>query len=232
MLHTVRSKLTYPYVVSTLALFVALGGGAYALDGKNGVNSGDVKNNTLTSKDQKNGKGTKGVDVADNSLKGADVDESSLSQVPSAANANHANSAGSADVAGAVLTKVGPGDPGVQSPASTGFFNVVSLGVPAGKYVLLGKASIDNDDPAAIDQLDCRILVGSIEDRVIDALEVQTAVDDDTDTIALNLPVSLGAAGNANLQCNNPAGGAGDLEVHYGRITALPVSSVTTVAFP
>jgi hypothetical protein len=97
MLQRFRSKLTYPYLVSTLALFVALGGGAYALDGKNTVNSGDVKNNTLTSKDQKDGKGTKGVDVTDNSLKGADVDESSLSQVPSAANANNANHANNAD---------------------------------------------------------------------------------------------------------------------------------------
>ena len=97
MLRTLRSKLTYPHVVSTIALFIALGGGAYALDGQNRVNSGDVKNNTLTSKDQKDGKGTKGVDVANNSLKGADVDESSLGKVPAAANADNAAHATNAD---------------------------------------------------------------------------------------------------------------------------------------
>ena len=45
MLQTVRSRLTYANVVATGALFVALGGGAYALTGapdRNGVYHGCV----------------------------------------------------------------------------------------------------------------------------------------------------------------------------------------------
>jgi hypothetical protein len=66
-------------VISTIALFVAIGGVAGALPGKNSVDSGDIKNNQVRSKDLK-----------DNNVKGVDVRESSLGIVP---NADHANTA-------------------------------------------------------------------------------------------------------------------------------------------
>ncbi len=53
MLTKLRSKLTYPYIVSTLALFLALTGGAFALQGKNTVDSGDIKKNNVKSSDIK-----------------------------------------------------------------------------------------------------------------------------------------------------------------------------------
>lgn len=61
--------------LALLALFVALGGTAYA--GAT-FDSGDVQNNSLKSVDLKNGKGVKGVDVAKNTIKAGDVDEPSL----------------------------------------------------------------------------------------------------------------------------------------------------------
>jgi hypothetical protein len=235
MLDKVRSKLTYPYVASTLALFLALTGGAFALQGKNTVDGGDIVKNSVKSSDIKSPNGVKSGDIADNKVTGTDVEESSLGKVPSATNADtatNATNATNAVVAGDVLTKVAPGDPGVPSPAGAGFFDVVNLALPTGSYVIMGKASIDNDNAAAVDQLDCRILVNTDEDRIIDALEIQSAADDDTDTIALNLPVTITSPASAILQCNNPIGGAGDIEVHFGRLTALPVRSVTSVAFP
>ena len=66
-------------VIACVALFVALGGGAYAATQ---ITSQDVKNNSLLSLDLKDGGGVKGVDVKNNSLKGADIDESSLGTVP------------------------------------------------------------------------------------------------------------------------------------------------------
>lgn len=74
----IRSKLSFANVVSMIALFVALGGGAYAAAK---VNSAAVQNNTLKSTDLKNKKAVKGIDVVDNSLSGADVNEGSLSGV-------------------------------------------------------------------------------------------------------------------------------------------------------
>ena len=70
-------RLSYSNVISTLALFLALGGSAVALEGKNSVDSGDVKNNTLKSADVKDD-ALKGVDVKDGTLKGVDVKDETL----------------------------------------------------------------------------------------------------------------------------------------------------------
>ncbi len=51
-----RSKLTYANVMATLAVFIALGGGAYAVSlAKNSVKSKQIKNGAVKSKDVGNG---------------------------------------------------------------------------------------------------------------------------------------------------------------------------------
>ncbi len=61
-----RRYLTYPHVVSTLALFVALGGSAWALS-KNSVGSKQIKSNAV-----------KVAELADNSVTSAEVANGSL----------------------------------------------------------------------------------------------------------------------------------------------------------
>src|SRR3954451_12065637 len=97
----IRSHLSYANVMATVAVFVAVGGGAYAASrapnnsvdsaaiinrqvkkpdlARNSVKSGRVGDGSLTS--------TAG---GDDSLQGADILESSLGTVPSAADATHA----------------------------------------------------------------------------------------------------------------------------------------------
>jgi hypothetical protein len=90
-----KLRLSYANVVSTIALFLVLGGGAYAalhlkknsVKSRNIVN-GQVKNQDLAANAVRGGK------VKDDSLGGNDVDESSLGEVPQAA---QAGSAGIAD---------------------------------------------------------------------------------------------------------------------------------------
>jgi hypothetical protein len=60
--------------LALLALFVALGGTAYAATE---IRSRDIKNSTIVSKDVKNGTLT-GSDVKDDRLTGADIDEATL----------------------------------------------------------------------------------------------------------------------------------------------------------
>jgi hypothetical protein len=74
--------------IGYVALFIALGGGAYALQGRNTVDSRDIINGQVRSSD-----------VKDNGLTGNDVNESALGQVPSAVSADSAKSAKSADSA-------------------------------------------------------------------------------------------------------------------------------------
>jgi hypothetical protein len=95
-----RQHLTFANVVSVIALFIALGGGAYALTRapKNSVVSKSIKNGQVKKRDlAKNA--VNGARVVDNSLSGADINESSLGQVPTALTASHADSADHADSA-------------------------------------------------------------------------------------------------------------------------------------
>ena len=73
--------MTFANVTSLLALFVALGGGAYAATQlpANSVGARQLKNNAVTS--QK---------IKDRTIAGADIDKSKLGQVPLAANARNA----------------------------------------------------------------------------------------------------------------------------------------------
>lgn len=83
-----RGKLTYANVMSTIAVFIALGGAtAFAATqlAKNSVGTKQIKKNAVT-----------GAKVKDNSLTGADINAATLGTVPKATNASSASKADSA----------------------------------------------------------------------------------------------------------------------------------------
>jgi hypothetical protein len=87
-------KLTYSNVVSTLCLFVLLGGGAYAATKlpKNSVGARQLKKNSVT-KAKIRANAVTGAEVADGSLSGADIAASTLGVVPRAEAASSAGTA-------------------------------------------------------------------------------------------------------------------------------------------
>src|SRR3954453_2385424 len=92
---------TYAGVTATLALFIALGGGAYAAATlpANSVGARQIKKNAVERAKLKNN-AVDASKVLDNSLTGADVKESTLEKVPLSAtadNATHAAAAGALD---------------------------------------------------------------------------------------------------------------------------------------
>lgn len=72
MLSRLIQSLSFANVASALALFVALGGTAWALQA-NSVTSRHIVNNTVRSVDVKDGRGVRGVDVVDDSLSSTDI---------------------------------------------------------------------------------------------------------------------------------------------------------------
>jgi hypothetical protein len=73
-----RERLTFANVMSVVAVFIALGGGAYAVSlGKGDVKAKNIATNAVRSKHLKA-----------NTATGADIDESTLDTVPSADDAN------------------------------------------------------------------------------------------------------------------------------------------------
>jgi hypothetical protein len=67
MLKRIKGQMNAATILSVVALFFALGGGAYALKGKNKIDKNDLKANVVKSKH-----------VAGNALGGADINEGSL----------------------------------------------------------------------------------------------------------------------------------------------------------
>jgi hypothetical protein len=95
-----RKHLTYANVVSTLCLFLALGGVAYAGTklAKGSVGTEQLKAETVT-KPKLHPNSVNSKKVVNGSLTGEDIASSTLGKVPSATNAEHATTANSADTA-------------------------------------------------------------------------------------------------------------------------------------
>jgi len=96
----VLSKLTYSNVVSTLCLFLLLGGGAYAAIKlpKNSVGTKQIKNGAVTEAKLANGAVT-GEKVQNGSLTGTQINASTLGTVPNSTHANTADQATKATTA-------------------------------------------------------------------------------------------------------------------------------------
>lgn len=71
----IRRHLNYANVTATMALFVALGGGAYAVTS---VDSRDIANDSVKSVDLKNRRAVRGKDVKRNAITGRQISESTL----------------------------------------------------------------------------------------------------------------------------------------------------------
>jgi hypothetical protein len=96
-----RPSFTYANVIATLALFLALGGGAYAATQlpKNSVGSKQLKKNSVTA--AKIQKGAVDPSKIGGTLNGSQVDASSLGTVPKATHATSATTATSSNHADA-----------------------------------------------------------------------------------------------------------------------------------
>jgi hypothetical protein len=92
-----RKHLTYANVVSTICLFLALGGAAYAGTklAKGSVGTEQLKAEAVT-KGKLHPNSVNSKKVVNGSLTGEDIDAATLGKVPNATNAEYANNAGSA----------------------------------------------------------------------------------------------------------------------------------------
>lgn len=70
-----RRHLTYANITATVALFVALGGSAFAISN---IGSKDIRNNAVRSADLRNGRAVGGRDVIRNALGAPAINEKSL----------------------------------------------------------------------------------------------------------------------------------------------------------
>lgn len=194
-------------MISTIALIVAMSGAAYAaLVGKNTVGATQIKANAVRTAEVKNG-----------SLLSADFSDDQLPAGPQGPQ----GPAGPSDAFHTFDNGI------IEAPAGFGYFNVASLPLGPGRYVILAKASIENDNPADLGVvITCRLAAGAIEDRSSVGLQDSDLLNDFGD-VALQLAVTLNATTTVNLECTNGGGSAGDTDVDHRRITAIRVASLS-----
>jgi uncharacterized iron-regulated membrane protein len=135
-----RPRATYANVTATLALFVALGGGAYAANAlpPNSVGFKQIKKDAVVTAKIKNN-AIKGSKVLDNSLTGADINEASLAKVPSAALADSASRAAAAAAVDKVTYKTATGSAAASSAA-----NAATATCDSGQHVVGGGVKLDS----------------------------------------------------------------------------------------
>jgi hypothetical protein len=142
-----RFRPRYANVTSTLALFVALSGGAYAAASLPARSVGPAqlkKDAVVRAKIKSNA--VNGSKVAGNSLSGADIDESTLAKVPAAALADGAGHANSAAALDKITYKSATGS------APAGSVGSATAGCDAGQHVIGG--GVKADDPANLIAVD------------------------------------------------------------------------------
>jgi hypothetical protein len=210
-------------VVALVALFVSLGGVSYGV-ATGFIDSRELKNNTVSTKDLKNND-IRGGDVRSNSLTGSDINESKLGKVPTAGTADsatNATTAGQAGVAGKVFQAFR--DQEILLPTTATVTTVLSLDVPAGTYLILGKAWLNNNGAASA-RTECQTVAGTdVDVQFVGTSE--NARNDDVTPWTNSLVHTFPAAGTILLQCT---GNANQLAVEDRKIQAVQVREISSV---
>jgi hypothetical protein len=207
----------YANVTATMALVVALGGSAYAA-------------NTIRSSDIKNGQ-VKRVDLANNAVTSGKVRNGTLLSKDFKSGQIPAGPRGATGAIGASGPKGDKGDTG-PSDAFQAFRDVISppplpdaatttlvtLPLPAGKYVVLGKLDFDGSGTVT-----CRLRAGGDSDRML-----STATGIGGFNCNMQLVHEFAAAGSAILEIDTPA--ASGVRGGDAKVTAIRVGSLSNTA--
>jgi hypothetical protein len=153
----IRTRLTYANVMASVALFVALGGVSYAALS---IGSRQIRNNSVRSMDVRNGT-LRGLDIRLDTVDGTRVNESSLGEVPSAANARQAQQADQAANADRAATAATADRAGIAERAGTAGFAASadtidgrSAACPVGTRFYLGQCFETNARPGEGDSFE------------------------------------------------------------------------------
>lgn len=159
-----RKHLSFANVLSLVALFVALGSGAYAASK---IGSGDIKNNAVKSKHIKNDQ-VKSKDVKDENLKGKDVKDGKLTGDDVGDGSLTGDDVGGDSLGGDQIDESTLGKvPSAESASPPAYARVV------------GNGDVDNDRSKGVDDADVT-LVGSVfcfSDLEFTPTHVQATVD-------------------------------------------------------
>ncbi len=202
-----RRHLTYANVAATLALFLALGGAAYAATRlpRNSVGSAQLKKGAVTA--SKIAKGTR------KQLRGERGPAGAQGQVGKTGARGAKGATGAAGAAGGN----GPAYEvfGSGKAIATSGGAVLATNLAAGAYVVTADLTVES---SAATTVTCTLNGGGEAVGFVEAGKPTS--------LSLSVTRNLGAAGNATLSCAAPAGAA----AKYADLIATQVKSVSRVA--
>jgi hypothetical protein len=202
----IRKHLTYANVVATTALFIALGGGAYAVSN---VTSGEIKNDTIKSADLRDRKAVKGADVKRDALGGKEIAERSL------------DASGFLPVAGE--------EPGACDPSSTAFVDCAAVTVNLHRRSrILGIATGGQRSEGSQASAECEIRIDGTPTPI--SANPGEAASSNTSALATNgfartvVTPELVASGShqISLACNESDG---DVRIQHPTIAAIAIAT-------
>jgi hypothetical protein len=209
-------------LVALVALFVSLGGVSYGV-ATGFIDSRELKNNAVSTKDLKNNDIRSG-DVRNNSLKGADIANRSLGSVDFRAGELPAGATGPTGPRG-------PSNAFVADESDDSFTEVATtrtvlgrLNVPAGKYVIFAKATLNNN--AAQASWDCDLTAGTSQDATGGGA-LQVGTPDDREILTLSVSHEFAAPGTVELACSASLSGNAGMVV----INAIQVETLSKTGF-
>lgn len=200
MLRKLTTRISPASCLAMVALFVALGGGAYAAAGQ--IGTSDIKNGAVTKVKIKK-EAVTGAKIKNDAVTGAKVKESSLGIVPDASKLAGKAPSGfeSKGFGGNSDTKF------VAVPKST-VTNVATQALPAGTYLVLARGGVNNNSGEEVDagEISCSLSAGGVSQLVDFGALAKNGLAGDREEFELFLIATLPADGQATLSCDADSG--------------------------
>jgi hypothetical protein len=198
MIRKLTTKISPASCLAMVALFVALGGGAYAAAGK--IGSSDIKAGAVTKAKIKK-EAVTGPKIKQDAVTGAKVKESTLGTVPDAAKL-------AGKEPGAFESKGfgGNGDSPFVNLLPSSVTEVASQELPAGTYLVLARGGLNNNSTEAIPLgQECTLAAGGTSEKIQFTGLAKNGAPGDREEFSLFIVATLPAPGKAVLSCETDA---------------------------
>jgi hypothetical protein len=212
-------------VVALIALFVSLGGVSYGV-ATGFIDSRELKNNAVSTKDLKNND-IRSRDVRNNALTGGDIADRSLLGKDFKAGELPKGDTGATGPRGPSDAFVADESDDSFTPVATTRTELGTLSVPAGKYLIFAKATLNNND-ASVASWNCDLTAGTSQDATGGGALPVGAATDDREILTLSVSHEFAAPGSISLGCSASASGNAGMVI----INAIRVENLSKTEFP
>lgn len=200
MLRKLTTTISPASCLAMVALFVALGGGAYAAAGK--IGTGEIKNGAVTKVKIKK-EAVTGPKIKNEAVTGDKVNEASLGIVPDASKL-----AGKLPTAFESKGFGGSGGAAFQALPKNAVTPVATQALPAGTYLVLARGGVNNNSGEEVPAsgVGCSVTAGGVTQTVDFGALSKNGAPGDREEFDLFLVATLPAAGDAVLSCDTDGG--------------------------